>query len=999
MAVELYRLIGPLPVDTTPLARAAAACLAALKDERLAITLDDIHSKIASYAPRCFICYAWQEAPHKERVYRLADDLRRAGIRVVIDRDHNVSGTSVKEFTEHLPTIDKVVVVGTTVLLQKYERKEGVVGGLELPKIIERLANTQREAPPFVHPVLFDGTRESSIPSKLRGLVCLNFCPDQSYENALFDLVKGLYDTHRSDILRGALDSAVLSNTALASVGQALFERAQHSISSLKELARETQNRQQQLQQRKADRLIKEWQLPIRPNFFIAREQTRVDLLNIFNPIPEGRSTVVVIHGTPGTGKSSEVLRYAHHPRHKYTTTVWLRAESESDLQYDLLSLGYQIGILKYAEDSLNENLKKIHHWFSHHSNWLLIFDNADDPTFIEKYIPQTGGHVLITSRNPFWQLPHRLALPELNDQEGCAFLEQYLPRETDRDSLRIISRELEGLPLALAQAGAYMSKTGQSPRDYIDLLRTRARDLFRQDHLPGEENYRRIVAETFTLHLDQLPPNSLQILNLCAYLAAGSIPASVLVSYLAKVQKSYDLFYLNTDLDPLMSRGLLTRVGDTTLKINRLLQLELISRMPLLEKRELLLKLSNICIKLYREQNDIWKEKQDSRKRLIPSLETLYTHLEPILDRESIPTITSLALLIGDYHQKEKGDRTTALRYYNKACQFNETRREGSSRGALVKSLSRKASVLVDDSKGDEAIRLYERALELSKMKYKLESVEVAQEMNNFALALRKLGRTQEALEYNRQSLAIYEKVKGPDSKEVAKCLGNLGGTLRDLGKAEEALTLCLRSLEIWKNQTTPPSREMATCLGHLGSCYLAVGKTQDAVGYYRASLEMKQKVYETDHPEIASALGHLASAYQEVGQADQALKLYEQSLEIKKRFYEPDHPYIALSKVGLALALIDQEPQKALTLAHEALVVFRCDYPQEHEYVSWALHTQSLALLGCAKRDASTDLLRQAKVACEEALMIDMKLFPAQSPKILRDQTTLTEIDKTVI
>jgi hypothetical protein len=39
-----------------------------------------------------------------------------------------------------------------------------------------------------------------------------------------------------------------------------------------------------------------------------------------------------------------------------------------------------------------------------HRERWLLIFDNAEDPAALVRFLPGGPGHVLITSRDPAWQ-------------------------------------------------------------------------------------------------------------------------------------------------------------------------------------------------------------------------------------------------------------------------------------------------------------------------------------------------------------------------------------------------------------------------------------------------------------------------------------------------------------------------------------------------------------------------------------------------------------------
>jgi hypothetical protein len=102
---------------------------------------------------------------------------------------------------------------------------------------------------------------------------------------------------------------------------------------------------------------------------------------------------------------------------------------------------------------------------------WLVIFDNAEEPAALAQYIPGGGGHVVITSRSPGW---HELAVPvqvDLFDRgESITLLRRRATQLTDDQTDRV-AEALGDLPLALAQAAAYLADTATSVQDYLTLL------------------------------------------------------------------------------------------------------------------------------------------------------------------------------------------------------------------------------------------------------------------------------------------------------------------------------------------------------------------------------------------------------------------------------------------------------------------------------------------------------------------------------------------------
>jgi hypothetical protein len=94
--------------------------------------------------PESFISYDWGVPEHERWVEkRLASDLRKAGIQVVLDRWHSAQiGASVARFVERIEKSDRIVMVGTPLYRRKYENKDsstGYVVAVEVDLISNRL--------------------------------------------------------------------------------------------------------------------------------------------------------------------------------------------------------------------------------------------------------------------------------------------------------------------------------------------------------------------------------------------------------------------------------------------------------------------------------------------------------------------------------------------------------------------------------------------------------------------------------------------------------------------------------------------------------------------------------------------------------------------------------------------------------------------------------------------------------------------------------------------
>lgn len=147
--------------------------------------------------PECFISYAWGVPEHERWVEkRLAPDLQKAGIDVVLDRWHNAQiGASVMRFVERIEECARVIAVGTPLYRQKAKNVASAKGSVasaewDLAGIRMLATDDQKRT---VLPVLLAGDESESFPALLRGRVYGDFRNDEAYFTTAFDLILSLY--------------------------------------------------------------------------------------------------------------------------------------------------------------------------------------------------------------------------------------------------------------------------------------------------------------------------------------------------------------------------------------------------------------------------------------------------------------------------------------------------------------------------------------------------------------------------------------------------------------------------------------------------------------------------------------------------------------------------------------------------------------------------------------------------------------------------------------
>lgn len=147
---------------------------------------------------KCFISYAWGNSDHELWVERkLATDLQKAGIAVILDRWENVRiGTSVPRFVESVGKTDRVIVVGTRLYQEKYENNKPLcsfVVAAEGDLIGKRMIGTETEKE-SVLPILLEGSEKLSFPLILQGRVYADFRKTDKYFNEMLKLLLSIYD-------------------------------------------------------------------------------------------------------------------------------------------------------------------------------------------------------------------------------------------------------------------------------------------------------------------------------------------------------------------------------------------------------------------------------------------------------------------------------------------------------------------------------------------------------------------------------------------------------------------------------------------------------------------------------------------------------------------------------------------------------------------------------------------------------------------------------------
>src|SRR4029078_652403 len=149
----------------------------------------------------------------------------------------------------------------------------------------------------------------------------------------------------------------------------------------------------------------------------------------------------------------------------------------------------------------------------------------------VEDLLPGlTTGHVLVTSRRREWSAGiQKQPLGALSQEEAVQFLLQRTASErasspADVDQAKHLAEILDGLPLALEQAAAYIAHHQISFKSYLGDWETQ-RPTVLSYYDKSVMRYPASVAVTWQTTFNRLHPTAAAILRLTAYLAPDPIP------------------------------------------------------------------------------------------------------------------------------------------------------------------------------------------------------------------------------------------------------------------------------------------------------------------------------------------------------------------------------------------------------------------------------------------------------------------------------------------
>jgi tetratricopeptide (TPR) repeat protein/DNA-binding XRE family transcriptional regulator len=786
------------------------------------------------------------------------------------------------------------------------------------------------------------------------------------------------------------------------------------------------------------------WNVPYQRNpFFTGREDILAPLhrqLTTTQSVAISQSAA--LSGLGGIGKTQLAIEYAYRYREEYRAIFWVRAASYDTLISDYVALAKLVELPGSDNQDQTQIVAAAKRWLTHHKNWLLILDNADELSLIVDFIPEgNSGHLLLTTRSQATgQIAQSFLVDTMKPEEACLLLlrraKQLLPGasldaapQPAQEAALAIAQELGGLPLALDQAGAYIEETGCSLQEYLALFRRR-RMYFLQRQSEAPSAYPHTVASTWSLAFQKIEaanPAAAELLHLLAFLDPDAIPETLFTEAaptLGPVLEpiAADTLLWNEAIQTLRRFSLIKRNPETKqLTIHRLVQAILKENMDEPLRRQRAEQVVRAVDAVFPESDfAVWPRCQEYLPQALACMQWIeeyhlafpeaahllhligkylierghYAQAEAPLQRaltsrdellgehpDTVATLEYLALLferLGRYEQSE------AL--LQRALTIQEQIR-GPSHPNTAITLTNLALIFLLRSKYEQSEALLQRALTIQEHVLETEDLHMAETLDTLARLSYLQGQYERSEALVTRALTIIKHVRGPEHPDTGVMLDNLAYLSRFQGKYEKAEKLHQRAISIKEHTIGPEHPELAFSLDNLASVYQLQGKYEQARPLYQRALAIREQGLSPQHPDTATTLDNLAQLSHIQGEYSQAKALHLRALAIREQALGPKHIDTTTSQINLAdVYTAQQKYAQAEQLYRQALTIREQTLNPQHPDIATALdHLATLYRLQGRSE--------QAQPLYQRALTIRKQALGANHPDTIATRAHLSD------
>jgi CHAT domain-containing protein len=230
---------------------------------------------------------------------------------------------------------------------------------------------------------------------------------------------------------------------------------------------------------------------------------------------------------------------------------------------------------------------------------------------------------------------------------------------------------------------------------------------------------------------------------------------------------------------------------------------------------------------------------------------------------------------------------------------------------------LAGEASARQDRGAYDEAIPLFERALESAEIASATDEAYAGELLFRIASLKRLKGDYAAAQSLFERAVAADQKALGREDPQTAVALRGWGNLFLATAEYAKAEPLLQESLEIFERTLGGQHPNIALCLRLLGNLHGYLEDLERSRTYLQRALVIAEKTFDPDDVSLIAVVHDLGDIYRMLGDNDNAEPLLERTLAFVEKKYGPEHIQLASPLHNLGSVAFDRkEYQRALEL-----------------------------------------------------------------------------------
>ncbi|KAL6714262.1 hypothetical protein ACLMJK_007685 [Lecanora helva] len=634
-------------------------------------------------------------------------------------------------------------------------------------------------------------------------------------------------------------------------------------------------------------------------------------------------------------------LSYQIRERSPEIWVLWVHAGSTARFEQSFRDIANHIEIPGRQDPKVNI-FRLVHDWLRDRKSgrWLLILDNIDNSDLfseagdagqgghetgvngqrrqpVSAYLPQSqNGSILVTSRSKDVALKlveekDIVAVQPMAAADALSLFEKKLGPLHQGDNAAELAAALEFMPLAIAQAAAYISQ--RSPRysvqQYLEDYRKSDRKKtslldYEGGQLRRDWEARNSIIITWQIsfeYIRQKRPSASDLLSLMSFFDRQGIP-EVLVRNRAEIgnnnRSQEDRDKHNSGEDEENSEDSTSeRSKDDGFKDD----------IQILRDYLFLSVKFNGKLEQWKQQyiKNLSTEFPTGEYKNWTYCHTLFPHAKSAATQrpktdDSLREWASL-LYRAAWYTWRKGSITEAVDLSFIAMKVRK-KLLGQEHKETLSSMGMVGLAYSLGGRWKEAEGLQVQVMETTKRVLGEEHPDTLTSIDNLASTYWNQGRWKEAEGLQVQVMEIRKRVLGQEHPDTLRSIGNLASTYWNQGRWKEAEQLDVQVMETTKRVLGQEHPDTLTSIANLASTYRNQGRWKEAEQLEVQVMETRKRVLGEEHPHTLTSMANLASTYRNQGRWKEAEQLEVQVMETRKRVLGEEHPHTLTSMANLA-------------------------------------------------------------------------------------------------